>query len=51
MALEYSPSVKPTTVLYQSEQVSGLNIAYRKAGDPGHPKLLLLHGLPSSSYQ
>jgi pimeloyl-ACP methyl ester carboxylesterase len=28
-----------------------VNIAYREAGDPGNPKLVLLHGFPSSSHQ
>jgi len=31
--------------------VGGLNIAYREAGDLGNPKLVLLHGFPSSSHQ
>ena len=31
--------------------VDGLNIAYREAGDPANPKLVLLHGFPSSSHQ
>src|SRR6201985_3992103 len=29
----------------------GLEVCYRKAGDPGRPKLLLLGGFPSSSHQ
>jgi pimeloyl-ACP methyl ester carboxylesterase len=28
-----------------------LNIAYREAGDAANPKLVLLHGFPSSSHQ
>ena len=36
---------------YRSAQVDGLNIAYREAGDPGSPKLVLLHGFPASSHQ
>jgi pimeloyl-ACP methyl ester carboxylesterase len=31
--------------------VDGLNIFYREAGEPGNPKLVLLHGFPSSSHQ
>ena len=33
---------------YRSVQVDGLNIAYREAGEPGNPKLVLLHGFPAS---
>jgi pimeloyl-ACP methyl ester carboxylesterase len=36
---------------YRSAKVDGLNIAYREAGDPGSPKLVLLHGFPASSHQ
>jgi pimeloyl-ACP methyl ester carboxylesterase len=36
---------------YRSAKVDGLNIAYREAGDPGGPKLVLLHGFPASSHQ
>src|SRR5271170_6391934 len=35
--------------LYRAVQLNGLFIAYREAGTPGAPVLLLLHGLPSSS--
>ena len=35
--------------LYRAVQLNGLSIAYREAGTPGAPVLLLLHGLPSSS--
>src|SRR5882757_9013805 len=36
---------------YKSAKVQGLNIAYREAGDPSSPKLVLLHGFPASSHQ
>lgn len=36
---------------YRSTNVNGLNIAYREAGEPGSPKLVLLHGFPASSHQ
>ena len=42
-------AVVPT--YYKSTKVDGLNIAYREAGDPGSPKLVLLHGFPASSHQ
>ena len=38
-------------VIYGSIVVDGLNIAYREAGSPASPKLVLLHGFPSSSHQ
>jgi pimeloyl-ACP methyl ester carboxylesterase len=38
-------------VMYRSIAVDGLNIAYREAGDPGNPKVVLLHGYPASSHQ
>ncbi|MGV8918945.1 MAG: alpha/beta fold hydrolase [Pseudomonas sp.] len=38
-----------TAVYYRSVTVDGLSIAYREAGNPAAPTLLLLHGFPSSS--
>jgi pimeloyl-ACP methyl ester carboxylesterase len=38
-------------VRYGSLNVNGLNIAYREAGKASSPKLVLLHGFPSSSHQ
>lgn len=40
-----------TQVTYGTIKVDGLTIAYREAGDPKSPKLVLLHGWPSSSHQ
>src|ERR671924_289130 len=40
-----------TKVLYKTAVVEGLSLFYREAGDPGKPKLLLLHGFPASSHQ
>lgn len=37
-------------VKYRSETIQGLEIAYREAGDPDNPTLLLLHGFPTSSH-
>lgn len=51
MTTSYSPSVFPKNVTYKTLSVDGLNIAYREAGDPTNPKLVLLHGFPSSSHQ
>ena len=38
-------------VTYSVIQVDGLNIAYREAGNPASPKLVLLHGFPAGSHQ
>jgi pimeloyl-ACP methyl ester carboxylesterase len=40
-----------SSVAYGSIAVDGVNIAYREAGDSENPKLVLLHGFPSSSHQ
>jgi alpha/beta hydrolase fold len=47
----FTPSVTPATVVYKTLSVDGLNIAYREAGSPTSPKLVLFHGWPSSSHQ
>ncbi|MFC2250785.1 alpha/beta fold hydrolase [Labrys portucalensis] len=39
-----------TTISYRTADVDGLKIFYREAGSPQAPKLLLLHGFPSSSH-
>ena len=51
MSSTYSPTITPRTVTYKTLEVDGLKIAYREAGDPSSPKLVLLHGFPSSSHQ
>lgn len=44
--------ITTTKVLYKTAVVEeGLSIFYREAGEPGNPKLLLLHGFPASSHQ
>ncbi|AMH43684.1 MULTISPECIES: alpha/beta fold hydrolase [Burkholderiaceae] len=35
---------------YRSADVDGFKVFYREAGQPGAPKLLLLHGFPSSGH-
>jgi pimeloyl-ACP methyl ester carboxylesterase len=37
--------------LHKTVTVDGLSIFYRETGDPANPKLVLLHGFPSSSHQ
>src|SRR3984957_18048456 len=51
MKTNHVPAVSETTVTYGTEKVDGLTIAYREAGNPANPKLVLLHGFPSSSHQ
>lgn len=36
---------------YKNLEVDGINIAYREAGNPEKPTIVLLHGFPSSSHQ
>jgi pimeloyl-ACP methyl ester carboxylesterase len=38
------------TIKYLSVDVDALQIFYREAGEPGAPKLLLLHGFPSAGH-
>ena len=37
-------------ISYRTADVDGLNLFYREAGPAGAPKLLLLHGFPTSSH-
>lgn len=39
-----------TTIHYRTADVDGFDVFYREAGQPGAPKLLLLHGFPSSGH-
>jgi pimeloyl-ACP methyl ester carboxylesterase len=39
-----------TAIAYRTVDVDGISIAYREAGTAGQPKLLLLHGFPTSSH-
>lgn len=39
-----------SSIAYRRADVDGFNVFYREAGRPGDPKLLLLHGFPSSSH-
>jgi len=41
----------PTPVTFGTIDVDGLKIAFREAGHPSNPKLVLLHGFPASSHQ
>src|SRR6201994_1307273 len=39
-----------TTISFLTAEVDGFKVAYREAGRPGAPKLLLLHGFPSAGH-
>ena len=51
MKTQDSRTASPNTVTYETALVDGLNVAYREAGNPQNPKLILLHGFPASSHQ
>ena len=38
------------TVRYGFEDIDGLKIFFREAGDPSNPAIVLLHGFPASSH-
>ena len=44
-----APSDDVKATKYRSMQIDGLSVAYREAGPPEAPTVLLLHGFPSSS--
>lgn len=44
------PLPNPSTVSYSNIEVDGLNVFFRRAGDPAKPAFVLLHGFPSSSH-
>ncbi|MFT4792914.1 MAG: pimeloyl-ACP methyl ester carboxylesterase [Paracoccaceae bacterium] len=43
-------TAKAPRTAYRTADIDGLSIAYREAGDPGAPTVLLLHGFPTSSH-
>ena len=44
-------ATKTHVTKHRFADVDGIKVFYREAGDPGAPKLLLLHGFPSASHQ
>jgi pimeloyl-ACP methyl ester carboxylesterase len=42
---------KRSVMHFKTDDVAGLRLFYREAGDPSQPAIVLLHGFPSSSYQ
>jgi pimeloyl-ACP methyl ester carboxylesterase len=51
MINHFQPAITSASVIYRTETVDGLSIAYREAGDRANPAIVLLHGFPSSSHQ
>jgi pimeloyl-ACP methyl ester carboxylesterase len=49
LADSLAPSDDVKATKYRSMQIDGLSVAYREAGPPDAPTVLLLHGFPSSS--
>ena len=47
---ETQAAESPFTVTMKKMEIDGLNIAYREAGNPDNPTVLLLHGFPTSSH-
>ena len=47
----FSPVAAHGSTTYKTISIDGISVAYREAGDPANPKLVLLHGWPSSSHQ
>lgn len=50
---ETAPRLAPAqapTMRYGNETIEGLDVFYREAGDAKNPKVVLLHGFPSSSH-
>ena len=45
-----STGERAMSVQYRTATVAGVNVAYREAGGPASPTLLLLHGFPASSF-
>lgn len=46
-----STETHATIVTYKYLKIDGVSIAYREAGNPENPTIVLLHGFPSSSHQ
>src|SRR5215470_2890122 len=51
MRTQDSRTAALSTVRYETALVDGVTIAYREAGNPQNPKLVMLHGFPASSHQ
>lgn len=50
IAVDVTASQQMVSVSHRSETIEGVKIAFREAGDPSRPTILLLHGFPTSSH-
>ncbi len=50
LAVDAGQEAQAVQVQYRSAIIDNVNIAYREAGDPARPTVLLLHGFPTSSH-
>lgn len=50
VAVSHTVASQAHRTLFRSEKIDGVNVAYREAGDPSKPTVLLLHGFPTSSH-
>ncbi len=50
LAVDATLSSQAAAPVHKAETIEGLEIAYREAGDPRNPTVLLLHGFPTSSH-
>ncbi|MFI8380522.1 alpha/beta fold hydrolase [Leeuwenhoekiella sp. NPDC079379] len=49
--IKYQKTLPMKMTKFKTIEVDGINIAYREAGNPENPTMVLLHGYPSSSHQ
>ena len=49
-AVDATVTVQHQQVAFRSEVIDGVKVAYREAGNPSRPTVLLLHGFPTSSH-
>lgn len=50
LAAETATMIDVSQTAFRYEIIDGLSVAYREAGDPTNPTVLLLHGFPTSSH-
>lgn len=49
-AAEPTSTIDTARTSFRSEVIDGIKVAYREAGNPSNPTILLLHGFPTSSH-
>ena len=50
LAVDTVITIQHEQVAFRSETIDGVKVAYREAGNPSKPTILLLHGFPTSSH-